>query len=74
MLAWHSRRAVAVNQLLAIRAVAQHRVDVAAATCHLVLTELDHAYFRMKRLRVVDGLCKLLFVSQDEHVFVAFRG
>ncbi len=73
MLAWHSRRAVAVNDLLAVSAVAQHRVGVAGAATHLVLAELNHADFRVQGLRVVDGLRKLLFVSQDEYLFLAFR-
>ena len=68
VLARHSRRAVAVNHLLAIRAVTEHGIDVPGAACHKVLTELNHLNFRVQRLRVVDGVCNLRFVSQDEHV------
>ncbi len=71
--AWNSRRAVAIHNLLAAGAIAQHRVGVAGAATHLVLAELNHADFRVQGLHVVDGLRKLLFVSQDEHLFLAFR-
>ncbi len=61
------RRAVAINDLLAGSAVAQHRVGVALRSRHLILAEFDHADFRMKRARVLDGLRDLLFRFQDEH-------
>jgi hypothetical protein len=63
-----SRRAVAVNYLLAGGAVAQHRVGVSLASAHLILAEFDHADFRMKDARVLNRLRDLLFVSQDEHL------
>ncbi len=63
MLARHSRRAVAVNDLLATSAVAQDGVSVALATCHLVLTKLDHADFRVKRAGILNRRRDLLFVS-----------
>ena len=60
----HSRRAVAINYLLAVRAVAQHRVSVAFAAAHFVLAKFNGAYFRVKRAGVLDGLCELLFRFQ----------
>ncbi len=67
MFARHSRRAVAVNYLLAIRAVAQHRVGVAFGTCHFVLAKFNHADFRVKGFRALNRAGELLFRFQDEH-------
>ncbi len=72
MLARDARRAVAVNDALTVRAVAQHRVGVALAACHFVLAKLDHLYFRMKRAGVLNRPADLLFVSQNEHFVFAF--
>ena len=74
MFARHSRRAIAVNDLLAVRPVAQHRVRVAFGAGDFILAKLDHADFRVKDARVLDGLRELLFRFQDEHVLLAFRG
>ncbi len=64
----HSRRAVAINNLLAVRAVAQHRVRVALRSVHFILTKFNHADFRVKDARVLDGLRELFFRFQDEHL------
>jgi len=64
MFARDSRRAIAINDLLAVRAVAQHRVRVALAACDFVLAKFNGAYFRVKRAGVLDGLCELLFRFQ----------
>ncbi len=72
VLARHSRRAVAINDLLAVRAVAQHRVGIALATCHFLLTKLDGVDFRVQDALVLDGLRELLFRFQDEHFGLAF--
>ncbi len=63
----HSRRAVAINYLLAVRAVAQHRVGVALTAAHFILAKLDHADFRVKRAGVLNRAGELLFRFQDEH-------
>ena len=68
MFARHSRRAVAVNDLLAVRPIAEHRVRVALAACYFILAKFDHADFRVKDARVLDGLRELLFRFQDEHL------
>ena len=73
MFARHSRRAVAVNYLLAGSAVAQHGVRVALRSRHLILAEFDHADFRVQPLSILDCLRDLLSVSQDEHFGLAFR-
>ncbi len=52
-------RAIAVNNLLAVRAVAQDGVCVALRSAHFILAELDHADFLVKRLRVLDCLREL---------------
>ncbi len=67
-----SRRTVAIHNLLAARAVAEHRVRVALRACHFILAKLDHLHFRVKRAGVLDGLRELLFRSQDEHFGLAF--
>ncbi len=61
VLAGDSCRAVAINYLLAARAVAQHRVGVPLAAAHLILAELNHADFRVKGFRVLNRAGELLF-------------
>ncbi len=67
-----SRRAIAVHDLLAIRAVAQHRVGVAFGACHFILAKFNGVDFRVQDARVLDGLRELLFRFQDEHFGLAF--
>ncbi len=64
----HSRRAVAIHYLLAVRAVAQHGVGVAFGAAHFILAKFNGVDFRVKDARVLDGLCELLFRFQDEHL------
>ncbi len=61
----HPRRAVAVHNLLAVRAVAQHRVGVALRAAHFVLAELDPADFRVQPLSVLNRAGELLSRFQD---------
>ncbi len=70
MFAWHSRRVVAINDLLAGGAVEQDAVGVADGATDFVFAKLDHAHVWVQCLCIADCLVDLLFVSQDEHSLV----
>ncbi len=51
-----ARRAVALDNLFAVFAIAAHGVSVSFASRYFIDAEFDHLYFRMKGFRVGDCL------------------